>query len=74
MAVSGQLNALIISASQLSLSEDQWAPDHVHAINYIMSNCRMAVNDELTLELPVNGSEWSAARSFHLIPWENKTG
>lgn len=32
MPVSGQLNALITSAPELGLFEDQWAPEPVHGV------------------------------------------
>jgi hypothetical protein len=38
MAVSGQLNALITSAPELSLFEDQWAPEHVNAVKAYRGN------------------------------------
>jgi len=38
MAVSGQLKALITSAPELSPFEDQWAPEHVHAVKAYREN------------------------------------
>jgi len=40
--VSGQLNALITSAPKLSPSEDQWAPEHVHAVKAYRENVGIA--------------------------------
>ena len=58
MAVSGQLNVLITSAPELSLFEDQWAPEHVHAVKAYKGNIGIA---PLILIL---GTSWRLLVSF----------